>query len=412
MLCVHFGPGPLGLGLIADQLEEAQFSVCLVGPPGVQPSEREREEYVLAYADPDIGLQNRSLSWACNAVEVCELPRAVLDGIGSSEPLLLTCALGAKIGERVDFIAELLSRRPPGCETLLLACENDPAPEYETLQARCGEPLELVRCVVDRICTKPATTFIDEHGRLGVQTHTRDEHGRRIVSVHPVAEWVIPLGQAEPGAVLRELARASHVVLSREPAAALIERKQWMVGGLHMVLALIARGEGIDLLPLDPALRSIFLQLATPMLERIGEALGARCPGVAPDRQYIEDRVRAFVESPDYVMRILGGLLIRSDLSPLMQRVEMRLGAGARAVAAAGLDCEPFYQAMALLLSVLSDRARYYDRGSWSLDQSRDQAAIELFGKSLAGWLEDERAEDLLALLQRTLAADRLSADD
>jgi hypothetical protein len=31
MLCVHVGPGRLGLGLIVEQVLEAGFDVCLVG---------------------------------------------------------------------------------------------------------------------------------------------------------------------------------------------------------------------------------------------------------------------------------------------------------------------------------------------------------------------------------------------
>jgi len=408
MLCVHLGPGRLGLGLIVEQLDQSQFSVCLVGPPNPPDDAHEQTEYGLASTSPDDGLGYRSVPWACNAATVDELPSEVLASIESDEQILITAALGERIAERVDFLTELVDRRPDGAETILLACENEPHDAYDILAGRCGARLTLCRCVVDRICSWPVTIATDDTGRTIVTEHPRDSSGRRIVIAHPVGEWIIATPEPVP-APLTQLAAAPLVTLITGDLGGYEARKLWSVNGVHTVLALVARLEGIRQLPLTDPQRQAFLRLAAPLLAQISEAVTHRWPEVPVDATYGPERIRAFTEAPDTTARILERYLVRHDLTPFMRRLNRRIGDAAREASAAGQDCEPFYQAMALAVSVLGDPQRYYSEkdGDPPPDELVDQAALALFDDCLQGWLDERRANDLRATLERALRDQR-----
>lgn len=406
MLCVHLGPGPLGLGLIVEQVSKAGFDVCLIGPPDPGPGLAERQEYGIAFADPDLGYQPGDVRWPCNPKTLADLPPAVLETIAAREPMLITAALGAKITERQGLIIELLARRPPGAETVLLACENDPHPAYQTIASACGADLLRYDCVVDRLCSLPRSIVFDEEGNLSVITHPRDDRGRRVVSVHPTGEWVISAPTRE-SAVLAQLARAPLFNITGEPIDFYARRKRWLVGGLHMVLALIARREGADLLPLQPGYADAFLARARPLMAQISAGLHGDPAGIRIEHDYTEQRIRAFLEAPDTTARILERHLLRADLRGLMARLQVRVADAARAARDAGQDCEPFYDVMALLVSVLASPSSYYDEIAAALDPDIDGEVILLFEQALAGWLEQRRAQDLSQALTRALAAQR-----
>jgi hypothetical protein len=402
MLCVHLGPGRLGLGLVVDQLDQVGFSVCLVGRPDVAPEESERQQFGLASADPEVGLEYREVAWSSNAGSVAELPAAVLDLLSARDPVLITCSLGDSIAERVEFIAELLDRRADGAETVLLACENDPDRGYEQIERLCGDALSVCPCVVDRICATPMAHSIDQLGRDRLTPRPRDDAGRRVVAIHPVGEWVVSAPGIE-AATLTRLSGAPLVRLVDGPIDAYKARKRWLVGGVHLVLALVARRESADFLPLDRLHEIAFVELAGPLMSQMSSALGSAWPDVPLDRDYAEQRIRAFTETPDTTARVIGGRLIRSDLRPLLKRVNVRIGDAARAAREAGEDCEPFYDAMSLLVSVLADHTRYYDEGAPELDPIVDKEALEIFRSVLADWLDHRRASDLLETLERAL---------
>lgn len=401
MFCVHVGPGRLGLGLIVEQLDEARFSVCLVG--SADADRAERKQFGLSFIDPDIGLEYRDVAWASSPAAVEDLDAEVLALVERPTPLLITCALGERIAERADWIVELLRRRPEGAETVLLACENDPHPAYEEIVRRSGDVLKTYPCVVDRICAWPSTATIDDRGRRVLVGHPRDKQGRRVVSVHPTGEWIISV-EGEIPAVLAQLAHASLVTVTHDDIAGFKARKLWSVNGVHMVLALIARSEGVDVLPLAGDHGQAFLNLAGPLVRQISAGVAGRCPDVVADEDYVSARITAFAESPDTTARILDRHLVRPDLRALMRRLDSRLGDAARAAHDAGQDCEPFYQAMALVLAVLSDLTRYYPSDGL-LDHAVDEEAADLFARVLDGWLDEERASDLLGALRRALRA-------
>ncbi len=199
MLCIHFGPGRLGLGLIVERLTQAHYSVCVVGPPGTV---EEPREYGLSFADAERGLEYRTVDWYSDAATVDELPGQVVAMVSSAEPLLITCALGERITSRVEFLVDLVRKRPIGSETVLVACENEPHAGYRELSEMCAG-LMICPCVVDRICAWPITISIDEHGDTVVTEHRRDSENRRVVVVHPVGEWVIAGPEPVPATLVQ-----------------------------------------------------------------------------------------------------------------------------------------------------------------------------------------------------------------
>ncbi len=402
MLCIHFGPGRLGLGLIVEQLDEAGFSVCLIGSPGCVD---DLSQFGVAFTDPNRGLEYRDVHWHSIAAAVEDLPPEVLDIVSSTEPVLITAALGEKIADRSDFIVELVSRRETGAETVLLACENDPHPAYKQVANRCGSALSVHPCVVDRICAWPTTVSIDEQGRKRLISHPTDHLGRRVVSAHPVGAWVISTrgSQAATLELLAALAAASTVQLTPEEITGHKAQKLWSVNGIHIVLALIARREEIDLLPLERTHETTFCELAEPLMRQIAAGVAWHWPDTPPNNTYVPEHMKAFTESPDSTARILERFLVRDNLQPFMERLDRRLGDAARAAHAAGQDCEPFYEAMALVVSVLSDYTLYYPHDGRALDQEIDKAALCLFSKVIEGWLDEQRAADLMAALRRSL---------
>jgi hypothetical protein len=404
MLCIHLGPGRLGLGLIVEQLGRSQFSVCLIGPPD---GGKEPLEYGLAFTDPEIGLEYHTVDFYSGATTVSQLPDEVLALIASTEPLLITSALAAQITNRIELLVEIVNRRPVGSETVLVACENEPHEAYRTLARKCAGRLTSCPCVVDRICAWPSTITIDEHGETIVTEHRRDMEGRRVVVVHPVGEWLIAAPKPIP-ATLVQLQQAPHVNVIHGDIAGYEDRKLWSVNGVHTVLALLARLERIRQLPLTDPYQQAFLQTATPLIAQIAAAIEHQHPEIPYDSDYVSDRIRAFSQAPDTPARILERTLKRSDLRAFMARLNRRVGDAARVAREAGQDCEPFYAVMTLVVGVLSDRQLYYREAKpRAIEEAIDQEALEMFGAVLADWLDKPRAQDLITTLARALNAHR-----
>ncbi|HEY2537407.1 MAG TPA: hypothetical protein VGI24_10550 [Solirubrobacteraceae bacterium] len=392
------------MGLIAEELDQSHFSVCLIGSPGTG---REPREYGLAFTDPDIGLEYRIVDEYSDAATVSELPSRILSEIGSTAPLLITCALAAQITTRMEFLADVIDRRLAGSETVLVACENEPHDAYRELARRCAGKFVTCPCIVDRICAWPSTVTIDENGETIVIEHRRDDENRRVVLVHPVGEWVIAAPQPIP-ATLMQLQRAPLVQITHGEITGYENRKLWSVNGVHMVLALVARLEGIRQLPLIEPYQQAFLQTAMPLMAQITAAIEDQYPDIPHDPDYMPDRIRAFAQAPDTTARILEQTLKRSDLRAFMGRLNRRIGNAARAAHKAGQSCEPFYEAMTLVVDVLSSRPLYYrETEPKPIDDLIDQEVLVMFAATLADWLDGPRAQDLQATLGRALNAHR-----
>jgi hypothetical protein len=333
--------------------------------------------------------------WVSNCAGADDLDPAVLEIIADPAPLLITCALERAIAERRELVQEIVSRRPAGAETVLLPCENDPAEAYHALEQHCGAALTMLPCVVDRICDWSPSG-------------PRDGFGRRMVQAHPVGEWVI----ASAGALqtLERLRAASMVHVTRGAIDGWKSRKLWCVNGLHIVLALIARREGVEHLPLAGAILEDFVRVARPLTRQIGAGVTARWSDIPCDRAYASDRIRAFVESPDTTSRLLGRHLRRHDLTAFMDRLNTRLGDAARAAHAADQDCAPFADVVALVVTTLEDPNSYYAADGAerpALDADVDERVLQGFAAVLEGWMDAAKAAVEVAALRRTLEAQR-----
>jgi hypothetical protein len=398
VLAIHIGPGRLGLGLIVPCLRQAGFDVCLVGRPDAD--REELPQYLLDWTDPRVGLELRSVSYACNAGCAADLPDAVRAYVASDEPLVITGALGPKNAPACEgLIGEILELRPAGAQTDVIVCENEDLPIYRTLAERHGDRATFCWSVVDRVCT-----WLDSGTRRG---------GRRAVRAHPVGEWVI--GHPDPQSpTMQALAQAPEVrVVVPDHVPAYKHRKLWTVNGLHLVLALLARRSRVDVsnrrmdvLPLV-AREAEFQEIAAQVCEGIDAGLLAlHRQELSPDPAYGPARVQVFCETPDRVERVLRSL-VRADLRDFMRRFDERVCDAARATHDAGGDVTVFRKILANVLLVLRDERSYYDDPDAPLDPDVDAGVVEAFAHALRDWLPEEERAARVADLRRTLEQQR-----
>lgn len=389
MLCVHIGPGRLGLGLVVEQALLASFDICLIG----RPDGHENRRYGLGFTDPEVGFSYRRVRWAANPASLDDLDDMVLAVLGSGEPVLITCALDTKIAQRAELVAQIITKRPAGAETVLLACENDAAEEYAELAQRYAERLLMPAVVVDRICAWAEPN--------------RDEFGRRMVQAHTVGEWIVER-PATAARTLDQLNRAPLVRLVDTPIEGWKARKLWSVNGVHLVLGIVARVAGADHLPLAGALLSRFISQARPLCDQIAAGVHHRWPDVPCEDAYARERIRAFCESPDTTHRLLAKHLQRHDLRSFMTRLDGRLGGAARAAWLAGQDCSPFAEVMSLVGSALNDPRVFYEpKEPHVLDAAIDEEVLAVWEKVLTGWMDEGAIAARVSELRRTLDAQR-----
>jgi mannitol-1-phosphate/altronate dehydrogenase len=377
--------------------EAGGIEVCLVGRERT-PDEAfipEQRSYKLGSTDPAVGLGMRQVAYPCNPAKLADLDPYVLSHIGKSKPLLITSALGDTAASRAPLIREIVAGRPDdGSTTVLVVCENEPLPVYVELADELKGKLTVCGSVVDRICFHP-------------NNRVRDRSGRRSVSAHPVGEWVIEHPDGPGCEPLAALNRSPTVTVIDKGLGGYKDRKLWTVNGLHLTLAFVARYSSAE--DLRPAVATPrFQQIAKPAQRSIAAALAGKHPSLPVNPGYADDRVRAFAESPDTTARLLGKVLVREDLRPLMRRLTRRIGDPARAAHAAGASCDPFMDTVELLLAVLRDPRFYYPSGDdRRTDEDIDREVEEAFAQALADWVEIEDANDLIKRLRRTLRASR-----
>lgn len=185
---VHLGPGPLGQGLVIAVGESLGFELHVIGRPDSD-FERPIKLAIVQHggdAVERVDIAPRSYS---TADDVEAMPRALLDAVASDAPLLITAALREGIRSRASHIEDLVRMRPPGSETVFIACENAPDPTYSDLKRRLVEQgVECPTAVVNRVC------LIRKGDKGTVWTHQR-------------AEWLIE-AQSAAGQVLQALSRS------------------------------------------------------------------------------------------------------------------------------------------------------------------------------------------------------------
>lgn len=230
----------------------------------------------------------------------------------------------------------ILEMRPKGAETIVLACENAPREAYERVrETAVATGALMLRTVVNRMC-------------VALDREARGSERRRIVSVHPLREWLVEQpGEDRQSALLEALSIVEGFEVVNDIQAR-HDRKLWMVNGGHQTLALAARrggGEHRLASAFDDDLRSA---LSEHVEERLGElhaamdaALSRAHPDLEGNRQYGKRHVKAYSEHEDSVARVLGAFR-RMDLVPFIEAIDERIAAPARVCHDAGLSVAPF----------------------------------------------------------------------
>lgn len=406
MLHIQIGPSPLALGLIVPSTLAAGFDVCVVGRPG----DKSLREYGHAGSGPRGRLRFPRVDWFVGPEKFEDLPFGLLSRIQSDEPLLLTCTLRGRIAERRPLVEALLRARPEGSETIMLACENAPDPIYEQIAAGCGQHgVQVLRTVVNRMC-------------IGLP---RDSEGHRMVSAHPLGEWLIDQ-PAQPSALLDALSAVDEVDVV-EDIEARHSRKLWMVNGAHQALALIAWAGLSRELRLPPAesaaggephhdLQDAAQDLSvSARLSHLHAAMDAALrkehPELEDNLAYGVEHVVAYSEHPDSITRVLGAFL-RHNLAPFVETLDVRLAQPARICFELQWPTTSFefvfdhFEMLAGNLDVFLD-ARQIRAGSVVVDPAADGVAIELYARLVRGWMSREQAEERVARFAKALAACR-----
>lgn len=390
---LHIGPGRLGLGLVAQHLiEVVGCDLILVGRPPSATSVPEQRAFFFEEYDRGTGQRRIPAVGAGNAGTVDQLPALAQSWISDGTPLLITCALGDQADSCEELVRGIVGGRPAEAETVLIACENDEHDVYGRL-ARIGSKLHVCRAVVDRVCISP-------------RDDARRPDGRRQVQAHSIWEWIVEGDDGIRSETLDELCR--HGVGRTANVDPDKQRKLWGVNGTHQMLALVSRRLGVEKLGLA-ASHPDFVERMTPLTEAFRDALLAAWPDEPLDDSYFSDRIRVFAEMPDTTKRILGAHLVRENCLGLLDRLDQRIFAAARAISAArepDLPSEifaPFVDTAELLIDVVADGDLFYPADD-DVALVEDDVVVRRFATLLDGWVTHDVREDLVRRFAEALA--------
>jgi hypothetical protein len=382
MLHINIGPSALAMGLLIPMTLDAGFDVCLIGKPGP----REDTTFGISNSAPGGSLSFCEVNWFEGPSEVDELPAEVQTRIQSDEPLLITASMRAAIGARVDFIVEILRRRPSSAaETIVLACENAPHADYEKVREACTQYGALMlSTVVNRMCLELP----------------RDLEKRRRVSAHPLGEWLIGVPEQTPGAHASKILAALASVEGFEAVNDIVarhDRKLWMVNGAHQALALMARRGNADYrLEASDDLRHALSYPPTKLcLENLHSAMNAalhmRYPTLTGSVEYGRKHVQAYAEHPDSVARVLKAFR-RLELMPFLHALDDRIAAPARVCHEHGMSVEPFSHVLDVFLELVANVDAFEDNiqvRRTLISVESDIALVERFREILTPWADD-----------------------
>lgn len=371
---VQIGPSALAHGLLIPCTLALGFKVAIVGRVG----EDGPSEYV--HVNTHTGKKRT------RPVDLVEGPERLSDAsvafrsmVGENEPLLVTCSLRDAIVDRRDLVIELLEARPEGAETVFAACENSPHEIYAEIEEVCeANGIVSLKTVVNRMCR---------------EEEERDEDDRRVILAHPLGEWVFEQPARSLG-LLEALSRLEEVEIVEEYAARK-DRKIWMVNGVHLALALMARaapqGEPADFDLTRAAMRPEVLVQLAQLHGPMDEALRRRHPGLTGNLAYGRDHVLAYMEHPDYVSRVLSGFK-RQDLAPFIGTMEERIGTPARVCFEANCSREAFEPVLDVFEDLAKDPDVFVDAAEIRdnpllVTEAADRRAIEAYERFLTGWM-------------------------
>jgi hypothetical protein len=222
----------------------------------------------------------------------------------------------------------------------------------------------------------------------------RDDRRRRMVSAHPLGEWLIER-PAEPSALLDQLAKATDIE-SVNDIDARENRKLWMVNGAHQALALMALAGGHRTLRGAARTPAVLARLAH-IHGTMNEALRRVHPELEDNLGYGVKHVVAYCEHKDGISRVLAAYR-RSDLTTFFENLDVRLAAPARLCAGDGVSVEPIVHVIETLERMVKNIDHFSDarelrRRTATISPERDARAIAAYEGMLSGWRpEDETA--------------------
>ncbi len=405
MFHIHIGPSPLALGLLIPCTAAADFGICVLGRPG----DDSPTQYGLVGTGPEDLLTFPKVDVFEGPDEYSDLSEEVRRRIEGFEPLLLTCTLRKMIAERCPLVEAILRGRPSGAETVFLPCENAPHSTYAELTKVCEETGVLpLRTVVNRMCTE----------------RERDSENRRMVSAHPLGEWLIERpGQSSP--LLDRLEDAVDEVMLVDDYDARKARKLWMVNGAHQALAMMAwdatertlgvieRGGDVLLRRSDDLREAARRQRVAGRLHHLhaamDDALLSLYPSLDRNLEYGLEHVVAYSEHPDSVKRVLANFR-RQDLEPFIETMKVRLGEPAEICGRLGRSVAPFtfvmdvFESLALSLDAFLDVAQIRLDPD-CIDSEADERALAAYAQMLGGWLSAVEVEERVQRFASALAS-------
>ncbi len=390
-LHLHFGPGRLGLGLVVDAANQAEFRTHLVGREN---DEAPPEKFALELTGE--GTKTLAFISYSQAERFEQLEPEAREAIATPMPMLMTTALGAELGRCGDLIVAVAQARPreERAATVFIACENDTGRHYEELKRRLQAlGVDCRATMVNRLCPE--------------RTPDEEDERRTVVRADPHAEWLIEgEGRAEPLVRLGALDQVDFVA-DVKPFAT---RKRWIVNGTHVALALFARAvnqPSIRTAARDPESRAQVEELQDEMIAALPEDWAAV---LGDSEAYAREQLVPMCRTEDDTARILRRMR-RAELAPFLRDADRKLGEPARHhVAKIGRLAPSFEDVFDNLHRLLMNIDSYADgtcvrKGKAALSLENDDDAVRAYEELMRGIvpvdLGAKRSGQLLQWLRR-----------
>jgi hypothetical protein len=254
-----------------------------------------------------------------------------------------------------------------------------------------------------------------------------DSEGRRVVSAHPLGEWLIE--RPDSSSELLQALEGVPEVEVVDDIDARHDRKLWMVNGGHQAVALMGRSAGVaalriprleqrqmsgrkvaDDLRLAAGSRDVLVRLSH-LHGAMNVALSARHPDLADSLDYGYEHVCAYGEHPDSINRVLAALT-RSELTGFIRTLELRLAEPARICFEKKLPVRPFAFVFDVFEDLLEDLDAFVDadsirRNPRLVTEEADARGLAAYGRLLVGWMSDQEARDRRRRFAEGLAISR-----
>jgi hypothetical protein len=380
---IHFGPGPLGLGLpVAVTSSLGNFEIHLVG----EPTRPHPAYYVRTVVDRSGAQDTGEVAVASFTSPARQsVPKELQDAVADASLILITTSVRSAISERVPLIAALCEAADPSAEIVFLACENTVTRAHHALADVIAPRAKSLPTIVDRVCAWLRTS--KEPNKL---SQGEPPPFPRHVIHHEIGEWIIQRPTWDSG-LPDALAGAPEVVfVDRAEFAAFEDRKLWVVNGMHLDVAI--RGRAAN----QPDLRLVVndperLRLLQETVEVLAAAL-RRKHDMALESQWALDRLRVICQLPDATDRVLNDLQ-RADPSRFLRAFERRIAEPARVLQPVRA-LAPCLETLAGTLSeLLGDAEQYSDWHSLTgamLSERADEAAVSAYVAAMGGWMPDD----------------------